>query len=37
LVERIGNPFFIGLGKQKTPLRPRTARDGLSIRFQGKA
>jgi hypothetical protein len=28
-----GNPFFVGLGKQTTPLRPRTARIGLSIRF----
>ena len=28
-----GNPFFVGLGKQTTPLRPRTARIGLSISF----
>ena len=28
-----GNPFSVGLGKQITPLRPRTARIGVNIRF----
>lgn len=28
-----GNPFSVGLGKQTTPLRPRTARVGVTIRF----
>jgi iron complex outermembrane recepter protein len=28
-----GNPFSVGLGKQTTPLRPRTARVGVTVRF----